>query len=88
MSVFDLMPIVAIVGVMYFLLWRPQQQEREAQEAMLASLQRDDRIVTIGGLHGTIVEVAATTLVVSVAERTSVTIEKSAVARKIPVASP
>ena len=84
MTVFDIIPILAIVAVMYFFLWRPQQQERESQESMLASLSKDERIVTIGGLHATIVEVGATTVVVEIGDRTRVTLEKSAVARKVP----
>ncbi len=85
MTPFDLFPIVAIVAVMYFLLWRPQQQERQALDAMLRSLQKDDRIVTIGGLHATIAEVGAETLVLELARGQLVTVDKSAVARKIPV---
>ena len=86
MNAFDLLPIVAIGLVVYFLMWRPQQQEKEAQQNMLSSLQKDDEIVTIGGIHGSIVEVGGATLVLSIAEKTHVTIEKTAVARKISAA--
>ncbi len=82
MSVTDLLPIVAIVAVMYLLLWRPQQQEREKQEAFLASLSKDDRVVTIGGLHGRVAEVHPSTVVLELAAQCLVTVEKSAVARR------
>lgn len=85
MTLSSLIPLLAILAVWYFLVLRPQQQERDALEGMIRSLQKDDRIVTIGGLHATIVEVGADTLVLELSPGARVTIDKSAVARKVPV---
>ena len=48
------LPIVLIFGVFYFLLIRPNQQAQKALKASLASLKRGDRIVTGGGIVGTV----------------------------------
>lgn len=49
-------PFILIMGVMYFVMIRPQQQAAKKAQAMLDSLQKGDAIVTIGGLHGIIDE--------------------------------
>jgi preprotein translocase subunit YajC len=51
------LPIVLIVVVMYFFLMRPQQQKAKQLKEMLAALRRGDRVVTGGGIIGTIAKV-------------------------------
>jgi preprotein translocase subunit YajC len=53
----QLLPIVLVLGIFFFLVIRPQQRERRRREEMLASLKKGDRVVTSGGLIGTIVAV-------------------------------
>lgn len=53
----QMLPIVLIVVVMYFLMLRPQQQKAKALREMLAALRRGDRVVTGGGIIGTITKV-------------------------------
>jgi preprotein translocase subunit YajC len=53
----SMLPIVLIIVVMYFLLMRPQQQKAKQLKEMLASLRRGDRVVTGGGIIGTVVKV-------------------------------
>ncbi len=53
----QLVPIALVLGIFYFLVIRPQQRERRRREQMLASLKKGDRVVTAGGLIGTIVNV-------------------------------
>ena len=76
-------PIVLIFGLMWLLILRPQNQERAAHEALIASLAKDDRVVTQGGIFGKIVSVATETVVIEIAEKTRVTFEKKFVARRI-----
>jgi preprotein translocase subunit YajC len=52
------LPIVAIMVVFYFLLFRPQQKKAKEHKAMLDALRRGDRVVTGGGILGTVVKVA------------------------------
>ena len=53
----SIVPLVAIFGIMYFLLIRPQQKKVKAHREQVASTRRGDRVVTGGGLIGTIVRV-------------------------------
>jgi preprotein translocase subunit YajC len=48
------LPLVLIFGVFYFLLIRPQQQKQKEMKRMLAEVKRGDRVVTGGGILGTI----------------------------------
>ena len=52
-----LMPIILVMIIFYFLLIRPQQKRAKQHKAMLAELKRGDKIITNGGLTGTIVKV-------------------------------
>ena len=54
---FDMMgilPFAAMIGVVYFILLRPQQQKVKMHQNMIANLRRGDRVVTSGGLIGTV----------------------------------
>jgi preprotein translocase subunit YajC len=53
----QLVPIVLVLGIFFFLVIRPQQRERRNREQMLAAIKKGDRVVTSGGLIGTIVGV-------------------------------
>ncbi|MDX2039273.1 MAG: preprotein translocase subunit YajC [Isosphaeraceae bacterium] len=50
-----LIPLLPIPILFYFLMIRPQQQQEKKRREMLGAMQRNDRIVTSGGIHGTIV---------------------------------
>ena len=52
-----LMPIVLVMVIFYFLLIRPQQKRAKQHKEMLSAIRRGDKIVTSGGLTGTIVKV-------------------------------
>lgn len=60
-----LLPL-AFLGVLYFLLIRPQQKRRKEQEQMVRTLGVGDDIVTIGGLHGRVVAVDDATMDIAV----------------------
>ena len=51
-----LMPIILVMVIFYFLLIRPQQKRAKQHKEMLATLKRGDKIVTNGGLAGTIIK--------------------------------
>jgi preprotein translocase subunit YajC len=55
---FQLVPIALVLGIFFFLVIRPQQRERRNREEMLKALKKGDRVVTSGGLIGTVVGVA------------------------------
>jgi preprotein translocase subunit YajC len=53
-SVQQFAPLLLIFGVFYFLLIRPQQQKQKEMKAMLAALKRGDKVITGGGILGTV----------------------------------
>ncbi|EMA6341792.1 preprotein translocase subunit YajC [Bacillus cytotoxicus] len=60
----NIVMIVAMFAIFYFLLIRPQQKRQKAVAQMQSELKKGDAIVTIGGLHGTIESVDDTTIVI------------------------
>ena len=73
------LPLVLIFGIFYFLLIRPARKRQKAVQQMLEELKSGDRIVTSGGLLGTVVEVDRTTVQVRIADNVKVKVTKSAV---------
>jgi len=61
-----LIPMLAIFGIFYFLLIRPQQKRQKKQETMLKSIDKGDDVVTAGGLHGKVTGVTDDVLTVDI----------------------
>ena len=77
----NLFPIVLMIGIMYLLIIRPQRRREQEHTKMIEALKKHDEVVTIGGVHGTIVNSKEKTFVLRVDDNTKVEIDKSAVAR-------
>ncbi|MDG4655396.1 preprotein translocase subunit YajC [Ectobacillus antri] len=75
----QVLPLVLMFAVFYFLLIRPQQKRQKAVAAMQSGLQKGDRIITIGGLHGVIDSVSDTTVVIKTGDGSHLTFERNAV---------
>lgn len=71
----------AIFAIFYFLLIRPQQKQRKEREALLSSLKRGDRVVTTGGLHGTVVGLNEHTVILKVADQVRLEFDRAAIGR-------
>lgn len=50
----QLAPMIIVFAVFYFLLIRPQQQKQKKHQELISSLKKGDKVVTVGGLHGTV----------------------------------
>ncbi|UOR00098.1 preprotein translocase subunit YajC [Hymenobacter sp. 5317J-9] len=74
---------VAIGLVVYFFMIRPQQKRTAEAKAFRQSLAKGSRIVTIGGLHGLVVDVTEETVVVEVDRGTKLRFDRSAIAREV-----
>jgi preprotein translocase subunit YajC len=79
-----LLLIVLLFGVMYFLMIRPQQKRRREAQQMQSALDSGDQIVTIGGLHGTVVSVDDDIVTLEVAPGVNVRFARPAIARVLP----
>lgn len=77
----NLMPAVFLFGVMYFLLIRPQQRRQREHAQLMAGLKKHDEVVTISGVHGTILNVKEQTVILRVDDQVKVEVDKTAVAR-------
>jgi len=71
----------AIFAIFYFLLIRPQQKQKRDREQMLSAIKKGDRIVTTGGLHGTVTGLSEHTVTVRVADQVKLEFDRSAVGR-------
>lgn len=78
-----IMMIPIMVAIFYFVLWRPQQQEAKDQQKLVAGLQRGDRVVTSGGIHGRVHEAKADTLVLEISPNAFLTVDRDTVRRKV-----
>ena len=76
----SLLPLVLIFVVFYFLLIRPQQKKMKAHKALIEALRRGDRVVTAGGLMGTVTKVTSDTeLQVEIAEGVRVRVVRATI---------
>lgn len=71
--------MVLMIVMFYFLLIRPQQRQRKEQQARIAALQAGDKVVTSAGIHGIVHHVKEHTVMVKVAEGTTLEFDKMAI---------
>ena len=74
-----MLPLLAIVAIMYFLLIRPQQKRQRDVKQMQSSLRVGDRVTTTGGIHGTIATISETTVSLKVAEKVKIEVDRNAI---------
>ena len=86
------LPYVAMIGVFYFLMIRPQQKRAKAEKEFESQLKVGDRIITKSGIHGRIAELSDKTIVIETMsgklkmERSSISMEMSAKMNEVAVA--
>lgn len=78
-----LLYMALIVGVFYFLWFRPQQTQRKKAREMLAALAPGDRVMTAGGLVGTLRSINDSMVEVEIADGVTVTFTKRAIIERI-----
>ncbi len=81
-----------IILIFYFLIIRPQKKREKETKNMLSAMKKGDKVVSIGGIRGTIVSVKESTVVVKVDDNTRLEFSKSAIAqildKKVETAAP
>lgn len=73
-------PLLLIIVVFYFFFIRPQMKRSKDQKKFRESLQRGQKVITVGGIHGRIVEIQETTVTIEVENGVRLRVEKSAIA--------
>ena len=74
-----LITFAVIILIFYFLIIRPQRKRDKEAKAMLAAIQKGDKIVTIGGIRGTVAVVKESTVIVKVDDNTRIEFSKNAI---------
>jgi preprotein translocase subunit YajC len=71
--------IVAMIAIMYFFMWRPESKRRKQMENFRNNIKKGDKIITAGGIYGTVKEVQPTSLLVEVDSNVTLRIDKNMV---------
>jgi preprotein translocase subunit YajC len=74
------LPILLIIGVFYLLLIRPQQKRQKELQQTISQLKAGDRVVTTGGIIGTITTVRDTSFIIRSADKSMLEVARSAIA--------
>ena len=72
-------PIVVMVLIFYFLLYRPQKKAQREREEMLNSLKKGTKIVTVGGIYGIITDIKENIIKLKIAEKVEIELSRSSI---------
>ena len=73
--------LILIIVVMWFFMIRPQRKQQKELQKFREGLQKGDRIVTIGGIYGTVVEIKEKTLLIEVDNNVKIKVDKNSVVK-------
>jgi preprotein translocase subunit YajC len=74
------LPLILIFVVFYFFIIRPQKKKEDQRQRMIHSVSKGDKIITIGGVHGTVTQVDDMSVLAQVDTNTKLRIDKNAIA--------
>ncbi len=81
--------LVVIFALFYFVMIRPQRKRQKEQQQMMANLQKGDKVMTIGGIYGTIESLSEDSVIIKVEGGTTMRVARSAVnVRREPTDTP
>ena len=72
-------PFILIYVIFYFLIIQPQRKKEKEHRQMLSNLNKNDEIITVGGIHATVVNVKDKTIVARIDDNVKIELEKSSV---------
>ncbi len=77
----NLLPALFLFLIMYLLLIRPQQRRQQELNQLIAGLKKHDEVVTVGGVHGTIINLREQTVILRVDDNVKMEVDKTAIVR-------
>ena len=77
---YSFLPLILIIVVFYFFFIRPQMKRSKDQKKFKESLEKGQKVITIGGIHGKVVEIQDTTVTIEVENNVRLRVEKYAIA--------
>ncbi len=78
-SIINFLPIILIAGIFYLLVFRPMKSRQKKVDEMIANLKSGDRVITSGGIYGTIAAVKEKTFLLRVSDQVRIEVAKSAI---------
>ena len=79
----QLLPLLLMFGVMYFLLIRPQMNQQKELTRMQSKLKKNDEVVTTGGIHGTVVNMKDSVVTLRVDDNVRMDVDRNCVSRLV-----
>lgn len=76
-------PLLLILVIMYFFMIRPQNKKQKETQKMIAALKKGDKVVTIGGIHGTVASTKEETVIIKVEDGAKIEFNRTAIATVI-----
>ncbi len=76
-------PIVLMIVIFYFLLIRPQQKKEKDRKSMISELKRGDKVLTVGGMYGTVDSISDEIVVLKFSGNTKAEFSKNAIQTKV-----
>ena len=73
------LPLIFLFVIFYFLLIRPQQKKQKDHANMISKLDKNDEVITVGGVHATVVSVGEKTAILRIADNVKIEIEKASI---------
>ena len=73
------LPLVFLFVIFYFLIIRPQQKKQKAHSELLAKLDKNDEVITAGGVHATVISVGEKTVILRITDNVKIEIEKPSI---------
>jgi preprotein translocase subunit YajC len=75
----QLLPLVILFVLMYFVLLRPQMRRQKEQEKLISSVKSGDRVVAAGGIYGTVTNIKDAVVVLKVADNVKIEVQRSTI---------
>lgn len=82
-ALLNIVPLIFMFGIFYFLLIRPQQKRAKEHRALLDALKKGDQVVTAGGIHGKVSAIDEAVVTLEVATGVNIKVDKGHIARVV-----
>jgi len=79
--IMSFVPMIVVIGILYFLIIRPQQQQAKEHRSLVDNLKTGDRVITQGGVHGTVTSLKGAVVQVKIADNVKVDVNRTAIAQ-------
>lgn len=75
----QLVPFALMAAIFYFIVLMPEKKKQKAHKEKIAKLQKNDAVVTAGGIHGTVVSLKDTTIIMRIDDSVKIEVDREAI---------